>query len=446
VKSRLDLHACLGDPRRYEREIERLHAKHLFTSTLYDFRQDDVALARLIQRRSKVAKLLARAVSRGEYELEPGEVREIEVEGKVRLVVSYNLTDSIVTATVSGVIEEAAAPRLSARLYSYRAGVSWLQPSADLAAYLRAHRRVRSDPRTRGVYVLRRDVDSYTDMIPVDPASRVWQMVREALEAAGARDVDEHDWRLVEQTIRPELRELEGGLVCRIRGVPTGQVVSCVLFNLYLSELDHALTAIPGGFYARYSDDILFAHPDAETAKQAAATIDAHVAALRLQIKPEKASNLYLTAAGRRSAEWEETKPASSVPFVGTSVFAAGTVALNRKKLRRALRDVERRARRTADAMRGAERLAAGRAVCSVVNDMIAPRPSPLQQASATLLGRTVTDRSQLAQIDYWLARMVVKAVTGDGGVRAFRRVPYRTVREEWGLTSLEHARNRGAA
>jgi hypothetical protein len=41
---------------------------------------------------------------------------------------------------------------------------------------------------------------------------------------------------------------------------------------------------------------------------------------------------------------------------------------------------------------------------------------------------------------------MVVKAVTGDGGVRAFRRVPYRTVREEWGLTSLEHARNRGAA
>ena len=110
VKSRLDLQTCLGDSRRYEREIERLHQKHLFTATLYELRQDDVALARLIQRRRKVGKLLARAVSRGDYELEPGEVREIEVDGKVRAVVSYNLTDTIVRGAVSTVIEEAVAP------------------------------------------------------------------------------------------------------------------------------------------------------------------------------------------------------------------------------------------------------------------------------------------------------------------------------------------------
>lgn len=443
MRSAPDLHACLGDPRRYEREIERLHGKHLFTSTLYELRQENVALAQLIQRRRKVAKLLARAVSRGEYELEPGEVREIEVDGKVRVVVSYRLTDTIVTAAVSSVLEEAIAPSLSDRLYSYRRGTSWLEPSADLAAYVRLHRRERPDPRTRGLYVLRRDVDSYTDTIPVDRPSRVWEMVRQALEAAGTASVDDHDGRLVERTIRPELRELDGGLACRIRGVPTGQPISCVLFNLYLSELDHALAAVSGGFYARYSDDFLFAHPDAATARQAAATIDSHIAALRLRIKPEKASNLYLTAAGRRSAEWEEARPTTSVPFVGTSVLAGGTVALNRKKLRRALREVERRARRTAVAVRGGDVRTVGRAVCSVVNDMIAPRPSPLQQASSSLLGRAVTDRGQLAQIDYWLARMVVKAVTGDTGVRAFRRVPYRTVREDWGLASLEHARNR---
>ena len=441
----MDLHGCLGDPRRYEREIDRLHGKHLFTSTLYELRQDNVALARLIQRRAKVGKLLARAVSRGEYELEPGEVREIEVDGKVRAVVSYRLTDAIVRAAVSTVIEEAVAPRLSDRLYSYRRGVSWLEPSADLAAYVRAHRRERPDPRTRGLYVIRRDVDSYTDRIPVEPRSRVWQMVRELLEERGGRPIDGQDWRLVEQTIRPELVELGGGLACRIRGVPTGQQISCVLFNLYLHELDHELAGIPGGFYARYSDDILFAHPDAETARRAAATVESRVAALGLGIKAEKASDLYLTAAGRRSAEWEETKPTSSVPFVGTSVFAAGTVALNRKKLRGVLRELERRAVRTADAVRGADRTAVGRAVCTVVNDTIASAPGPLQQASAPLLCRAVTDRSQLAQLDYWLARMVVKAVTGDGGVRAFRRVPYRTVRQEWGLLSLEHARNRGS-
>jgi hypothetical protein len=443
VKASLDIHACLADSRRYEREIERLHQKHLFTSTLYELRQDNVALARLIQRRAKVSKLLARAVSRGEYEPEPGEVREIEADGKVRAVVSYSLTDTIVRGAVSTVIEQAIAPLLSAQLYSYRAGVSWLKPSADLAAYIRAHRREGPDPRTRGLYVLRRDVDSYTDSIPVDPGSRVWTMVQDVLEGVGGRGIEAQVWRLVEQTIRPELRELGGGLGCRVRGVPTGQPISCVLFNLYLNELDHALAEIAGGFYARYSDDILFAHPDWETARRAAATIESRVAELRLLIKPEKASDLYLTAAGRSSAEWAETRPTSSVPFVGTSVFATGTVALNRKKLRRALREIERRATRTANAAHGADRDSLGRAVCSVVNDSIAPWPSPLQQASAPLIARAVTDRGQLAQIDYLLARTVIKAVTGDGGVKAFRRVPYRTVRERWGLVSLEHTRNR---
>jgi Reverse transcriptase (RNA-dependent DNA polymerase) len=437
-----DLHACLADPRRYEREIERLHQKHLFSGRLYELEQEGVSLARLIQRRSKAAKVLARSVGRGEYRLQPGVVREIEVERKVRVVVAYNLTDTIVTSAVSTLIEEATTPLLSDSLYSYRPGVSWLDPSANFAAYVRAHRRSRPDPRTRGLYVLRRDVDSYTDSIPVAPSSRVWQMVREGLEAAGKTPVDDEAWLLVEQTIRPELHELGGGLAMRIRGVPTGQPISCVLFNLYLNGLDHALTAIPGGFYARYSDDLLFAHPDADTATHAAATIDALVRELDLTIKDEKAENLYLTGAGRSSDAWEETRGTTSVQFVGTTVSGSGTVALNRKKLRRVLRELERRALRSAASVRRANGSDAGRAVCSVINQALEETPGPVQQASASLIRRAVTDRNQLAQIDYWLARMAVKAVTGDGGVRAFRRVPYRKVREEWGLVSLQHARN----
>jgi hypothetical protein len=267
-------------------------------------------------------------------------------------------------------------------------------------------------------------------------------MVRDVLEAAGTPATDKPTWRLVEQTIRPEVHELGGGLAMRIRGVPTGQPISCVLFNLYLNGLDHALTAIPGGFYARYSDDLLFAHPDAKTAKHAAATIDARVRELDLTIKDEKAENLYLTGAGRSSDAWEETRGTTSVEFVGTTVSGSGTVALNRKKVRRVLRELERRVLRSAASVRRANGSDAGRAVCSVINQALEEKPGPFQQASASLIRRAITDRSQLAQIDYLLARMAVKAVTGDGSVRAFRRVPYRTVREVWGLTSLQHARN----
>ena len=70
-----DLHACLRDPARYERELDRLHRKHLVSRTLYALQQEGVTLARLVQRRRKVARLLARAVARGEYRLEPGQVR-----------------------------------------------------------------------------------------------------------------------------------------------------------------------------------------------------------------------------------------------------------------------------------------------------------------------------------------------------------------------------------
>ena len=437
-----DLHARLTDPRRYEREIEWLHQKHLFSGTLYELEQDGVTLARIIQRRSQAAKVLARTVGCGEYKLQPGVVREIEVEGKVRVVVSYNLTDTIVTSGVSTLIEEAMTPLLSECLYSYRPGVSWLEPSANFAAYVRAHRRSRPDPRTRGLYVLRRDVDSYTDSIPVVPGSRVWPMVRETLNSAGITETAQDDWQFVEQTIRPELYELGGGLAMRLRGVPTGQPISCVLFNLYLNELDHTLAAIPGGFYARYSDDLLFAHPDADKAKRAAATIDAHVRELDLCIKDEKAENLYLTGAGRRSDTWEDARGTTSVQFVGTIVSGSGTVALNRKKLRRVLRELERRTLRCAASVRRANGTQTGRAVCSVINEALDERPGPFQQASASLIRRAVTDRDQLSQIDYWLARMAVRAVTGDGGVRAFRRVSYKKVREEWGLVSLEHARN----
>ena len=182
--------------------------------------------------------------------------------------------------------------------------------------------------------------------------------------------------------------------------------------------------------------------PDVATARAAAAVIDARVGSLGLRTKPEKAADLYVTPAGRASTDWADARGTSSIPFVGTAVLATGTVALNRKKLRGVLRELERRAFRSAATVSRSDQAAVGRAVCSALNQAIARAPGPLQHASAPLLLGAVTDRGQLAQVDYWLARTVVRAVTGDAGVKALRQVPYRRVREEWGLVSLEHARN----
>jgi hypothetical protein len=432
----VSLHAQLADPERYERQIDRLHERHLFTRQLYELRQDGASLADVVLDRRRVAKLLARTVERGDYELAPAQLRRIRVHGKTRAVYALRLTDLIVSGVVARIVEEAIEPRLSRSLYSYRSGVSWWHPVAALAAYVRAHRRSHRDPRQRGLYVLHRDVDSYTDTIPVGGTSPLWPMLADVLGPASAGD-----WSLVEEVVRPDVRS-NGALTCSVRGVPTGQPISCVLFNLYLRPLDRALDAIPGAFYARYSDDFLFAHPDPGVAREADGLIDETLAALALRVNADKRRDLYLTGAGRASTAWAEARGTTTLRYLGTSISGEGTIGLNRKKVRHLLRDLEQRAARTAAGIGSADLDRRGRVVCSVLNRALAAEQGPFQEPSAILVGRAVTDRRQLAQLDYLLARIVLRVVTGDRTARAFRTVPYRRIRTEWGLRSLLHARN----
>ena len=438
-----DLHRRLADHRRYRRQIEKLHSKYLFCRRLYLLKQDQVSLATVVMHRRKVARLLARAVERGAYRLSPAEIRVIRTDGKERSVYSFGITDLIVHGVVAEIIEESIAPAMTSSLYSYRKGVSWRTPVSRFAAYVRAHRKSHPAPRTRGLYVLRRDVDSYTDSIPVGGTSPIWQQLRGVLESDqhDAR-VTPDDWSMIEKVVRPEVR-LHGGATCsNLRGVPTGQPISCVLFNMYLMKLDQELDRIPGGFYARYSDDIIFAHRDCGIAQEVDRRIVSILKSLGLTVKPSKSRNLYLNGAGRPSTEWPAARGATHVPFLGCSVAATGTVGLARQKYRGFLRDIERRAFRTVRALGDADTETAGRAVCAVINRAVRPHDEVFQSKSSPLLRFAVTDRSQLKGLDYSLARIVVRAVTGSTSVKGFRAVPYRRIREGWGLRSVLHSRN----
>lgn len=441
---RLDVHACLSDYRRYERQIERLHLHYLSTGHLYELEQDGVSLASVVLNKSRFARLLAKSVECGEYGFEPARVRTIRVDGKKRVVYLLRLTDLVVHGVVADLIAEAMAPALHGGLYSYRKGISWWTAVSDFAAYVRHHRRSRPDPKTRGLCVLRRDIDSYTDSIPVGSKSPVWEMLRDLLgEPLPKGSVRQTDWAVIEQVVRPEAYRIAHSRFSLFRGVPTGQPISCVLFNLYLQPVDQQLASIPGAFYARYSDDIRFAHPDPRIVQAADSQLEAIVAQLGLKINRAKSQDFYLTCAGRRSAQWPDAKPATWIPFLGCRISAHGTVSLNRSKGRSLLRDLRRRAFQTAKLLGKKSLRVRGQTVCAVVNQALDPRHNVFQQRWATLVRRAVTDRHQLRQIDHWIARIVVQAVTGRDGVRAFRAVSYRTLRREWNLVSVVHARNR---
>jgi hypothetical protein len=321
--------------------------------------------------------------------------------------------------------------------------VSWWTPIAAFAAYTRGHRKNQPEVRRRGLYVIRRDIDSYTDSIPVGATSPLWEMLRAVLLAFdGGRAPSPPHWQLIETVVRPVAFVVDGQHFTPYRGVPTGQPISCVLFNLYLSGLDAQLDRIPGAFYARYCDDIVFAHPDPDVVRTADARIRDTVSALGLQLNEGKSRDIYLTAAGRQSAAWPEARGTTAVPLLGCVVSAHGTVSLSRPKRRRLLADIEDRAFGTARALRTRDLTVAGRTICAVINRALQPRLEFSQQRSATLLRRAVTDRNDLQQLDYCIARIVLHAVTGERGARAFRVIPYRKMREEWQLISLVWARN----
>jgi len=446
---RTGLAAALADHRRYETAIDRLHQRHIGDSSRYALTQEGVNLSGMALHRGSVARLLARSVASGEYRIGPATLREIRVSGRRRVVFAYAPFDLVVHAVVAGILSEVLEPTLSDRLYSYRSGLAWADAVADFARYVRQHGRQRPDPRTRGLYVLRRDVDAYTDSIPLDALSPLWPMLRQLAEhvaGRGDRGIRSMDWDMLVAVIRPELLGDDGGLATRLRGVPTGQPIATVAFNLYLRDIDEMLVADQEEFYGRYSDDLLFAHPDAAVARSVSAWLDERLTERRLRFGDKKRRDLYLTGAGRASRDWPDARGTTSVPFLGMRVDMAGRVAIGDTKVRALLREAQRRARNVARGLEDAALEVRGRAVVGSLTQLLDAEDHHLQGASVPLLARVVTDRSQLRSLDLSLARIVATAVTGDPGPAAFRQVPYRVIRAEWGLPSLHRARDRSVA
>ncbi len=440
----MNLHKSLADHRIYQHRIEKLSERYSDSGFIAGSSDSGVSTISLSFKSKKFAKLIAKAVKRSDYQSEPARIRKIDVEGKTREFFSLSLTDTIVHGAVSDVVERAIAPVLSDNLYSYRKGISWWTPSSRFAKYARQYLRQNVNPKNRGIFVLRRDIDSYTDSIPVGNDSRLWQMIRSAFEAIDTRgSIRDADWSLVQTVVRPQAYRKIGYVFSMLRGVPTGQPISCVIFNLYLSEVDLALSKIPGAYYARYCDDILFAHPDANVAWEAGAFLNESLNELGLRFNTDKGKTLFLNPAARGSEDWSEAIGASSVEYVGLQISSSGTISLSRKKVRNLLRDLRTRALRTAKAIDTTDTNVMGRLVCRTVNKALDPDQNPLQQRTASVLRRAVTDRAQLSQLDYSIARLILEAVTGNSDVRQFRHVPYRKLRQEWGLVSLLHSRNR---
>lgn len=427
---------AVADPRRIERQLDRLaaRARGRRADALV---QDGVRFVQLLDDRERAVTLLSRALADASYRPGVARVTHAHLAGKVRELARVGALDLVVHAVVADVLASCVEPTLSEHVYSYRRGRSAWQALRWLARVAIAHRAERPDPKTRGIYVLRSDVKSYTDSIPLTDDAPIWS---ELAEVAGLDRASPH-FALVRALVQPPI-QIDGDAQPgpRDRGVLFGVATTAPIANLYLRPLDAALE--PRGAYARFGDDVLFASHDPDAVREATKTLARVLAERGLEPNEKKLRVLFWNGAARTSDAWPEAKATAAVPFLGAVVRFDGTIALAPAKWTAMLHDVRARIRRTAKLVAGEAASERAKVLASVVEQAFDVR-SELALAHAPMLVDLVSDRAQLRQLDHLVALWLAEEITGKRGPRAFRELPPRRLREA-GLASRVALRNRG--
>jgi hypothetical protein len=429
-------------------DVGRIHAQILKLASRARGRrvaalaQDGVAFASLVAERDHVAPLLAAALADGSFRPSPVRVTRAVLAGRARDVARLAALDHVAHAAVAEVLAARIEPTLSPALWSYRRGRSAWQALRWLARVAREHRRARPDVRTRGLFVLRADVKSYTDSIPLGDGSPLWTMLT---DASGVR-AGERGWDMLRALLRARVRDDAGGETERTRGLLFGAPTTTVVANLYLRSLDAELGAprpLELGGYARFGDDVAVVSPDPDMVRAAALAAPRVLAALGLELNAAKVRVLAWNGAARPHAAWPEAHAASGLDFLGAEVRFDGTIRLPTRKWRRALRDVRGRILRTAAQLPDVAAPERARALAAIVGDALAPS-SEVAVDTGPMLAGLVDDRAQLEELDHLLALWIAEAATGERGPRAFRAMSPRWLREEGGLASRVVLKNRG--
>lgn len=438
------LAARLGDPERIERQLERIRQKHGGSRRLDQLTTRGVSMQRLLQDKRELARRLARELQEHTYAPSPVEPRTI-VADKTRTIYRIDAVDLVVHGVVAELINEAVADRLSDRVYSYRPGRSSWDATRDVAAFVRRHA-ARLPVERRGLHVFRADVANFGPSIPNDDGSALWVRLREALQP-GDGPADRWAWDLVRRVIRPDVREADGSIRPLAHGMPTGSPAGTAAQNWFLSPLDRELEPIeadPGGhgFFARYGDDMLLLHPNLSRVDAFRVRIEQWLAAHGLAIKPEKWTRLYFNGAGRTSPVEADLAGTTKITYLGVDIGFDGTVSLPKRKARALLVDLRARLRRSAKLVPQGDLETQGRALVRVVNAWVLA-DDVISGPYVDWVFHRLTDRKQLEQLDYEIARAVIAALVGHRNVRGFREVSWAQLRQ-WGLVSLVALRNRG--
>lgn len=414
--------------------IQKLHLKYNSAGKLYQEHEYKISMADIVRDSKRFSKSLIKDLKNKNYQFKHAIIKTIMAENKERVIFQFSLMDTIVGGFVAEVMNKVLEKSYSEKLYSYRKGKSYIEAVQKFAQFTREHYANYSDPKKRGLYILNRDIKSYTDEIPVGEDSPLWRILNKYFNIAD----DPYILSLIKRIIRCEVKQKSGNYSMLI-GIPTGQPITATLYNLYAMELDNLLDHRQDCLYIRYSDDIIFGHSDPLLVNEIETQMNQILSSLRLRFKTEKAQNYYFNSAGKGNSQFPTYTGTHSIDFLGCAVSFNGTVALKSERFKQVISALKKR---IITIMMHSNNNALGKNICQVLNNLLFTKSHLFQVKSVNILKYVATDRNQLKDLDYQLAKMISERISGIKGVKSFRVVSYKKIRNDWGLKSFFHYRN----
>jgi len=419
-----DVYRALCDPLRYKKIFALLEKRFERSPRQQNTfaNHEELDLRWILRRRKLVSRWILRGMRNRDHQVSPAREIKCRVGGKERLFYRLEWPDRILQTVLSSLLAEYWDPIFSPNLYSYRKGFSAPQAVRKAARWLKS-------TEGQSAYVLKRDVKSYGDSIPHD---RLITLVEENL-----RGVDPFVLQLVRQFVAFRYVGLDQRTRSKEEGLPTGMPLNCVLENLYLTPLDHAMSSCPDIFYTRYGDDIWVSSRTRQAADSAREQLEASARDARLHWHPEKCADFVLaTRAKTHEAGVPEWQQVERVPHLGIDITPAGRIVIPPDKLkawRLQLKQVLKRAdffgRRLGLSLR--ERI---RQLVKFTTRYLNTRTAGFPKIDYLLT--VVTDDADFIDLDRWVAQTILSVCYGRFSKANFRRTPYRQLRED-GLPSL---------
>lgn len=212
---------------------------------------------------------LGNELKQGSYQPQPGKRQWIEKPGskEKRPLGIPCVRDRIVQAAMRQVMEPIFERDFAPHSYGFRPG----KGAKD------ALRRVDALLGQGAVWVVDADLKGYFDSIPHE----------RLLECVEAKVADGRVLELLRKFLKAGVMESMRGWEPTENGTPQGAVISPLLSNIYLDELDH-LMAKSGYEMTRYADDFVIQTRSEEEAKKALEQLRQWVEERGLQLHPEK--------------------------------------------------------------------------------------------------------------------------------------------------------------